>query len=287
MKLQVLLVDDSATMRAMLRKILNLSGLPVAKFHEAGNGQEGLDVLAAQWIDLVLVDLNMPVMGGLEMIDRVRQQAELAELPIIVVSTESSATRIAEIKSRHIHFIHKPFTPEQVRAIVQQYWELSAARLTEQLLIQVGQEVFERLASLSLQVDRRPDRQPAGEKYCAEVGFSGSMQGLVSVVVPGTMMPVIYRNMAGEGEEPTYDQQLDALGELTNVLCGNLLGRLAGPEPIFDLAAPQVAQVGAATENKGRRTSIRMAMDEDWMELALQVESQEATRAAAPAGSDF
>lgn len=120
MSLNVLVVDDSSTMRAMLRKILQISGVTVENFYEAGNGQEALDLMERQWVDLILVDLNMPVMGGLEMIERVRCNPDLADLPIIVVSSESSQTRITDLEAKGLKFIHKPFRPETVRDLIVQ-----------------------------------------------------------------------------------------------------------------------------------------------------------------------
>jgi two-component system, chemotaxis family, chemotaxis protein CheY len=118
MALNVLLADDSATMRAMVGRVLQMSGVPINRLYEASNGREGLDILEKEWIDVVLVDINMPVMGGLEMIEEIRKKPDFAALPVIVVSTESSQTRITEIRSKGIEFIHKPFTPEQVREVL-------------------------------------------------------------------------------------------------------------------------------------------------------------------------
>ena len=118
MGLNVLVTDDSATMRAMIAKTLQMSGLPVTELHEASNGKEGLEVLDKQWIDVVLVDINMPVMDGMEMIDRIRAHPNLSKTPIVVVSTESSETRIREIQEKGVAFIHKPFTPEAVRDVL-------------------------------------------------------------------------------------------------------------------------------------------------------------------------
>ncbi|MEW6516017.1 MAG: response regulator [candidate division FCPU426 bacterium] len=113
--LKVLVVDDSSSMRAILKKILRLTGLPLAQIFEAGNGLQALELLAQNAIDLVFVDLNMPEMGGMEFIGRVQSDPKLANtIPIIVVSTESSQTRIDEILAKGMGFIHKPFTPEQV-----------------------------------------------------------------------------------------------------------------------------------------------------------------------------
>jgi two-component system chemotaxis response regulator CheY len=111
MPYSILVVDDSAVMRAMILRTLRLSGLRIARTAEAGNGAEALERLAADPYDLALVDLNMPVMNGEELIDRIRDHPVTARLPILVVSTESSETRIAAIRERGVSFVHKPFTP--------------------------------------------------------------------------------------------------------------------------------------------------------------------------------
>jgi len=118
MSLNVLVIDDSSVMRSMIIKTLNLCGIPIGEIYEAANGEEGLTELENNWIDLALVDINMPVMNGEEMIKRVRQNSEIADLPIIVVSTESSETRIDELLAMGVKFIHKPFTPESLREII-------------------------------------------------------------------------------------------------------------------------------------------------------------------------
>lgn len=115
MALNVLVVDDSAVMRKMIVRTLRLSGLPLGEVYEAGNGREGLEVLGAHWVDLALVDINMPVMNGEEMIDRIRQNPEMADLSVIVVSTDSSETRIEMLQKKGAGFVHKPFTPEGLR----------------------------------------------------------------------------------------------------------------------------------------------------------------------------
>lgn len=117
--INILVVDDSSTMRAMLRKIVRMSGVEVAQFYEAPNGLEGLNALSRYPVDLIMADLNMPEMGGLEMIDQIMQREEWKKIPIVVVSTESSSTRIDDIRARGLNFIHKPFTPERVREIIQ------------------------------------------------------------------------------------------------------------------------------------------------------------------------
>jgi len=119
MALNVLIVDDSATMRRMVARTLEMSGLALGRVAEAANGREGLEVLDREWIDVLFVDINMPVMGGIEMIDAVRARPELVSLPIVVISTESSQTRIEEVRRKGVRFVHKPFTPECIREVIQ------------------------------------------------------------------------------------------------------------------------------------------------------------------------
>ena len=115
MSFNVLVVDDSKVMRAMVIRTLKMSGVPLGEIHQAGDGRQALEVLKDNWVDLALVDINMPVMNGEELIDRVRETPELRDLAIVVVSTESSQTRIEKVQNQGALFVHKPFTPEELR----------------------------------------------------------------------------------------------------------------------------------------------------------------------------
>lgn len=116
MALNILVVDDSAVMRAMIIRTLRLSRIPLGSIYEAKHGAEALDALDRHWIDLALVDINMPVMNGEELIERVRARPELAGVRILVVSTEGSEPRIRRLRELGARFVRKPFTPEELRA---------------------------------------------------------------------------------------------------------------------------------------------------------------------------
>jgi two-component system chemotaxis response regulator CheY len=118
MSLNVLIVDDSAVMRAMILKTMRMAGLPLGEVYQAANGQEGLEALDAHWIDLVIADINMPVMNGEEMIKSLRQNPDTSQTPVVVVSTEGSQTRIERLNRMGVKFVHKPFTPEIIRDTV-------------------------------------------------------------------------------------------------------------------------------------------------------------------------
>jgi two-component system chemotaxis response regulator CheY len=115
MAINILVVDDSAVMRSMIKKTILNSGVEVGEIYEAGNGQAGLEVLAAEWLDILFIDVNMPVMDGMEMLEKVRENPEYVDLPILIVSTESNPERIEIIQKMNAGFVHKPFTPEVLR----------------------------------------------------------------------------------------------------------------------------------------------------------------------------
>jgi len=125
MSLNVLVVDDSAVMRAMVIRTLHMAGLPIGEVHQAGNGSEALAVLEKHWVDLALVDINMPIMNGEELIERIRQRPATADLPIIVISTEGSQTRIERLQQKGALFIHKPFAPETIQQIITSITEVA------------------------------------------------------------------------------------------------------------------------------------------------------------------
>jgi two-component system chemotaxis response regulator CheY len=119
MNCNVLVVDDSPVLRAAIRKVAKLAGVEEDQIFEAGNGQEALDVLETVWIDLVLLDLNMPVMDGEEFAQRVRRNDDLADVAIVVVSTEANRERLDRMRALGtLEVLHKPFEPEDLRRII-------------------------------------------------------------------------------------------------------------------------------------------------------------------------
>lgn len=121
MALNILVVDDSSLTRKAIRRIIDMLDLNVGQIFEAENGMKALKVLDETNIDLVLADLNMPEMGGIEMIYHMRGNEATKDIPVVVVTTESSMTRIEGLLANGAKaYLHKPFTPEQFREIITQ-----------------------------------------------------------------------------------------------------------------------------------------------------------------------
>ena len=118
MAINVLVADDSVVVRSVILKTLRLCDVELGETHQARDGHEALELLAQNWIDVAILDINMPRMNGEEVIEALRQNPLWADLPVIVVSTEGSETRIARLKQLGVRFIHKPFEPETLRNVV-------------------------------------------------------------------------------------------------------------------------------------------------------------------------
>lgn len=128
MAYNMLVVDDSRTARTFLKKALEISGIQIGAIFEAANGKEGLELLRQHWIDIVLADINMPEMSGVEMVQRMREDGLIQTIPVVIVSTERSETRIAELKAAGVReYLNKPFTPENIKEVVERVLTPSAS----------------------------------------------------------------------------------------------------------------------------------------------------------------
>lgn len=112
MKINVLIVEDDPAMRVVLKSTVLSADLDVEidEVFEAQNGKEGLEVLEKEKVDMMLVDIYMPIMDGLEMLDYARDHPDMADIPAIVVSSENNEDRIDAILRQGLGFVHKPLT---------------------------------------------------------------------------------------------------------------------------------------------------------------------------------
>src|SRR5580700_4046787 len=99
MAFHLMIVDDSAAMRAFIVRVIELSGLEVAVCMQASNGQEALDLLRSNWVDIVLTDVNMPVMNGEQFVICMEADEMLRTIPVLVVSTDGSENRVQRMMS--------------------------------------------------------------------------------------------------------------------------------------------------------------------------------------------
>lgn len=126
--LRALIVDDSPVMRRMVARALQLSGLRVDPVHEAASGEQALELARQEWVDIVLCDVHMPGMDGVELVRRMSEDALLADVPVVIISSDRGSARAAELESLGIRgYVHKPFQPELIGRIVRQVLGLEPA----------------------------------------------------------------------------------------------------------------------------------------------------------------
>jgi two-component system chemotaxis response regulator CheY len=115
-EVRALIVDDSSVMRKIVERALRQAGLDLMVVHEAGSGTEGLDLLRVKQVDLILSDINMPSMDGLEFLRQLRAQDLAPGVPVVMITTESSEEHVKQaILAGAQGYIRKPFTAEQVK----------------------------------------------------------------------------------------------------------------------------------------------------------------------------
>ncbi|MBU8871152.1 MAG: response regulator [Gemmatimonadales bacterium] len=121
MAFNILIVDDSAIVRAVITKALKLAEVPINQLYQAGHGKEALAVLENDWVDLVFCDISMPVMDGEEFVSAMKENGMIDSIPVVIVSSAGSEPRVARLKENGVKdYIQKPFTPERIREVVDQ-----------------------------------------------------------------------------------------------------------------------------------------------------------------------
>mgnify|MGYP001552068134 FL=1 len=119
MECSVLIVDDSPILRMAIRKVATMAGVDPERIREAGNGAEALERLEEQPADLVLLDINMPVMDGEQFVEALQERPHLQDTLIVVVSTESNRERLSRLEALGVReSLHKPFEPEALAEII-------------------------------------------------------------------------------------------------------------------------------------------------------------------------
>lgn len=114
--MNVLIVDDSAAIRKILQRVLSQANVPISQVFEASDGFEALNVLRANRVGLILSDINMPNMDGLQFLSEVRAVDEWKSVPVVMITTEGSHAKVMEaVQLGASGYVRKPFTPDQIK----------------------------------------------------------------------------------------------------------------------------------------------------------------------------
>jgi two-component system chemotaxis response regulator CheY len=244
----ILIVDDSATMRTMIKRVLSVSGSPVGEMFEAANGQEALAILAERDVQLLFTDINMPIMTGVELLREMQQHDEWRDIVRIIISTDGSEPRRQEAQNLDVRtYIEKPFRPEVMRDVLS---GLGAAQPAADDVATLGRAVVQ-VAENSLfayaepcDLDRLAALLAARDRLepwlSASIAFTGPLTGMVWLSLPEPLAEELYRAFSGVGDtEVSGAQVFDFAGELANMACGLWLTN-SHRSARFELSAPSV-----------------------------------------------
>ena len=119
MSLNILIVDDSAMMRAMIKRITALCEIPIDHIYEAANGAEAIKVLESHDVQALFTDINMPVMTGTELLRAIAKDQRWKDVLRVIISTDGSEARRNEVRDLDVRFyVEKPFRPEVMRDVL-------------------------------------------------------------------------------------------------------------------------------------------------------------------------
>jgi two-component system chemotaxis response regulator CheY len=256
MAFNILLVDDSQTIRAVIKKAIRLAEVSINEIYEADNGRDALELLRRHWIDLVFADINMPVMTGAEMVSKMSEDGLLRSTPVVLVSVEGSETRVGELEAMGIRsFIRKPFTPERIRSVVEEILGSPVAVSYGGVVEKALGNVLESFAYMFSEMIPATDVPVSdGDHVRAEISFTGEISGSLVLIVPRGICPEIAANILGiesDADEAIADAE-DALRELLNVTCGHLISTVAGTEAVLDMSLPTTRAIDLADWNDMR-----------------------------------
>jgi two-component system chemotaxis response regulator CheY len=247
MALNVLVVDDSPVMRRMVRRSLGMCGLPMGEIYEAGNGAEGLAVLGERWVDVVIADVNMPEVDGVEMVERMAADGMLARLPVVMVSSDRSEARIERLKALGVRaYLTKPFRPEAFREVVEATLPIAGSLKAEPsvgMLAETGASCLEECVFVLARPAEGRAPFPA-EVSRASINFEGTVAGRLVISTGSELGLEIAAGMLGvDPADPEAHRSVDpALGELVNILAGVLAERLYGPECAYRIGLPELSR---------------------------------------------
>jgi two-component system chemotaxis response regulator CheY len=116
MNKDVLIVDDSSAIRKILQRVIKQAEVPVGQIYEAGDGMEALETLKTNSVGLILTDINMPNMDGIQLLAELRANPQYKEVPIVIITTEGSQTKVLEAAGLGASgYVRKPFNAEQIK----------------------------------------------------------------------------------------------------------------------------------------------------------------------------
>jgi two-component system chemotaxis response regulator CheY len=242
-----LVVDDSKMTQALLSSALKDLPASTGKIHCVSNGKEALRVLQDQRIDVVLLDLNMPIMNGVEVLHHMREQQLFDPGSVIVVSAETSQKRMQKLRRAGVAaYVQKPCNSEKIQNIVR----CVLSGRCDQRVHAAAEKAFTR--SMEKMVGLTPQKVEAlGDSSYPSAGcvkgtqqFDGDVRGSLTMALAEVTVVHLAAEALGTELQDSITLACDALREILNITCGKILEELVGDNAMFRHSLPRVATCG-------------------------------------------
>lgn len=248
----ILIADDSSTARMIIRRCLEIAGCSESRFLEASNGEEALAIVQKENIDLLVTDLNMPVMDGRQLLHSIKSSPLFNTLPVLVVtSLGNPAIEIDLLAQGADKVVPKPISPAQMQQILANLFQKGFRQILEppatpiEIICRAASQTFEEVAFEEVVfVDSArecpPEMQDVPPSYWARLKIHTPPLGEVMIWVPADFIARIVSSIHCQPPEELPESLLsDTLAELLNTLCGRLMAQRVSANQVFNLDLPQ------------------------------------------------
>ena len=246
MESNVLIVDDSSFIRKRLKSIFRNMKYDIANIYEAENGRKGLKILNKNNINLIFLDLNMPVLNGFEVIDILERENILKKIPVIIISCDGNISRIESLLSRGIKaFIRKPFSLNSIQRILE---ELKSEDIEdiEPVLGKVLSHILKdfKFSFADIRSIKDISVDVAEFDYVSMI-FEGIYNGILGITLSKKLSKKMldYFNVS---EELDQEDRVDIIKEFANLLCGHYLTNMFGKLEEFNMYPPFYSKIDSS-----------------------------------------
>ena len=278
---RIIIADDSATARMLIRRCLEIIGLGDALIIETEDGKAALAAAKENLPDLLLTDLNMPVMDGETLLKWVKASPKLCDLPVVVITSVGNPEKEAQLlKLGARQVIHKPLTPPRLLQALADFLadqvppgcageNLTTPRSLDQAMQQAASQVLAKTAFVEIMEHYDPNYAiPAAELIWARLQISAPVQGEIRLAMTKSLLKKLTAWLyVSDPEKISRDQKNDVLHELLNTISGAFMSNLLAERQSFQLGLPEAGQGELPEAGKNLVAWTLMTADEEPLQL--------------------
>ncbi|MFH1075373.1 MAG: response regulator, partial [Pseudomonadota bacterium] len=251
---QIVIADDSATARMFIKQCLEIAGCREATFVEVENGKDALAALREHHTDLVVADLNMPVMDGETLLKWIKSSPRLNSIPVLVITSALNPAKEKELMDLGAHTVlSKPVSPARLSPVIgpllkaekesQKTFVIPNIKRLQEIMAAASIETFENMAFMEVvQTDQDALLSEESDTLKASILVHDPFTAEFRLALPRELVAAIAETLYPSGDSPNTDQTLfDVLSELLNTIAGRVLSETVPGEHTFRIGLPQTS----------------------------------------------